>query len=480
MLTLLVSTIYLVTHPMAPSFYDDDTSYEMLAHDITIGVFYPSLGYYYDARIMQIYPMALFYKFMGINFLSSAMWDIVSWFIMVILSFYIGKELYNEYVGYLAALIMCVFPLMIYLSGTSKETIPMTLFTTIAFYSAMKGYFKDSSKWYFASGVSIIAAFLCDLLGVIIGPVILLFLLILFINSRLKTKHNGPSIKSLHILSGVAFGIMLVLLYGYILAGNPYVIFQIDITYATVPSFTNFSVITPYYAILLPPFLDNLSGVNIGYIFYLFFIAVPYLLIKKVKESYIPIFWSAFTLLYLWIGPMFITLNPFKYSIIPRGWQYLPIVAVPVALTIGIFIVKLGETFRKHKPVAWFLVGAIVIFIVYSSVSLDIASYYGYKMQMSPIYYLSQYLNLLPNTTTIYLPLQLPNIEVYMNFDNVSRFIYYNQNISSCNATMGYDYVVTTSYTGAFPVPCPYWKEINFSEGRYLPANYIKLYSNRR
>ena len=475
-LTLAYFIVFLVTHPMAPSFYDDDTAYEMLAYDAAYGQFYPTTSYYYTARIMQILPMAVFYEFMGVNFLSSAMWNIVSSLLLVILTFYIGKDLYNEYAGYLAALIMSVFPLVVYLAGTSKETIPMALFSTLALFSAMKGYDENSAKWYFVSGMSIVASFLASLLGSIISIVIFVYILILALYHKISGKGNSVSFKSLYVFGGLAFGLLLVLMYGYFTVSNPFIIFQINIEYSTVPSFTHFSVITPYYAILLPPFFDNLSGINIGYIFYIFYIAVPFLLIKRVKSSYTTIFWSVFTLLYLFIGPMFISISPLKYSVIPRGWQYLPIVAAPVAVTIAIFLVELNKIYKKHKLTVRLITAAILIFIVCSSVNLDFASYYGYRTQMLPIYYLAQYISSLPNTTTVYIPLQLPNLEVYLDFKNINRLIYYNENITNCNITKQYDYIVIADYSNNNQSLCSFWTSVNFFGNKTVTNNYVYLY----
>ncbi|MEM0094716.1 MAG: glycosyltransferase family 39 protein [Candidatus Micrarchaeaceae archaeon] len=482
-LILIYFITYLSTHPMAPSFFDDDTAYEMLAYDVVHGTFYPTTNYYYTARIMQVLPMSIFYLLFGINFLSSAMWDIIASSLIIIITFYSGRDIYNEYVGVIAALILSVFPLMVYLSGTSKETIPMALFTTLAFYGAMKGYLKNSSKWYFVSGLSIIAAFLASLLGIIIAVTILVYVIILAFYQRHK-KEKRVSLKSVHILSGAIFGIALILLYGFLASNNPFIIFQINIEYITVPSYTHFSVITPYYAILLPPFFDALSGINIGYIFYVFYIAIPYLLIKRVKKSYTAIFWALFTLLYLWVGPMKIGMAPFSYSMIPRGWQYLPIIAPPVAITIAAFLVNIYESYgKKHLVPTISIISAVIVFIVYSSLYLDITAYYGYLNQMLPIFDLANYLNTMPNTTTIYMPLQIPDIEEFMLFNNISRFIYYNLQVPNCSVTKNYDYVITMSGLPNSSMVCPSWTEVYFPENRLLPQyskNYIKLYKVNR
>ncbi len=95
---------YLVSHPMAPSFYDDDTAYETLAYWYLHRSFALSSYYPYSIRILQIIPIAVSYCLFGQNMLSNAMWDILSSLLLVLIAFYIGKLLYNKYVGYISSL----------------------------------------------------------------------------------------------------------------------------------------------------------------------------------------------------------------------------------------------------------------------------------------------------------------------------------------------------------------------------------------
>ncbi|MGC9205354.1 MAG: ArnT family glycosyltransferase [Candidatus Micrarchaeia archaeon] len=479
--TLAIFAAYLVTHPMAPSFYDDDTTYEMLAHFYLEGSFTQN-AYPYTTRLLQIIPLALSYDLLGQNLLSNAMWDIVSSLLLVLITFYIGKVLYNEYAGYLAALIVCVFPVTFYLSASGNETIPMAMFASLAILSFIEGYYKNSSKWYFISGISIVAAFLTDPLGALIGVTIFVYMLLLFLYKKFSKNTRIISFKSMHVFTGIAVAILLLLIYNYFTSGNPFITFDITLGFASGPLFIPPSVPTPYYALLLSPFLGSISGINIGYTLYILIIAVPYLIIKKVKQAYLPIFWFGFILIYLWIGPMYISIAPLGYSGIPHVWRFFTLLAAPAAIIIAIFLVKLNELYKNHKLIIRLLTGAILVFILLSSLNLDLAPYSIYYSNMLPIYKLSQYLLSLPNTTTIYLPLQEPNIEVYMNFDNASRFIYYNLNISSCNISKQYDYTVVLNES-IFPVraPCPTWSEVNLSVGETAEQrNSILLYRSKQ
>jgi len=476
-LTLAYFIAYLIMHPMAPSLYDDDTTYEMLAYNYIHGTFAQS-PYPYSTRLLQIIPIALFYKAIGVNLLSNAMWNIISSLLLVILTFFIGRELYNEYVGYLSALIMCFFPLVVMLAASSNETIPMSMFAALAVLSFIKGYSKNNSKWYFITGISIFASFLASPLGILIGIIIFFYLILITLYSKFKKSNAVVSLKGLHIISGIAFSVLILLIYNYITCGDPLVTFNITLNFASGPLFIKPAINMQYYTVLFPPFTKNLPGyINIGYVLYLFFIAAPYLVIKKVKQAFLPIFWFSFGLLYLWIGPMYISLFPFKYMTIPPVWRYLTILAAPAAVTVSIFIVRMFEIYKKHRIALGILFFLVMFFIIYSSIRINLYEYSFYVKQISPIFYLAQYLNALPNSTTIYLPLQLPNLEVYMHFDNASRFVYYNMEVTNCTYASNYNYIVTVKFPGVLESRCPSWSEVDFINNKTeISENGIYLY----
>ncbi|MEM0149068.1 MAG: glycosyltransferase family 39 protein [Candidatus Micrarchaeaceae archaeon] len=483
---LLVSlAAYLFTHLMAPSFYDDDTTYEMLAYWLYTGnsdfIFLPP----YSARLLQIIPIAIFYKLLGVNFLSNAMWNIISTVLLVIITFYIGKELYNEYAGVLSAFLLSFFPILIMLGSSGNETIPMAMFAALAVLSFIRGYSRDSSRYYFVTGISIFAAFLASPLGAVIGVIIVGYLLILYISPKQLTGIRITR-KSAHILSGVLLSVALLTIFDYIVSGNPLLIIEISIGFASGPYFIAPAAPSPYYEVLLLPslyFKPVVAAISTSLFFYISIAASAYLLFRKVRVSYLPVFWFAFGLLYLIAGPMYINLFPFRYATIPQEWRFLTLLSSPMCILPSILIVKIYSAHKKRRPAALIIGAVIVASLVFTSAKTNVFNYNSYLNGMLPQFYLASYLSSLPNSTTIYLPLYLPNIIVYMHFDNTSRFKYYSGFITNCSSSENYDYIIivnSTSSSSNNVLSCPSWQQVDFLKNETdVSKTAIYLYLNK-
>ncbi len=466
---LICLVVYLFTHLEAPSFLDDDTTYELLASMFSNGqtsFFIPP----YSARLLQIIPIAAFYKLMGVNLVSNAMWDITSTLILVLITFFIGKELYNEYAGLLAAFFLSLIPIINTLAASGNETIPMAMFASLAVLSFIKGYSRNSSLWYLAAGVSIFASFLASPLGVVIGVVIVVYMLIMKIGHGLNKTRIKITRKSLGIVWGIALSALLLALFDYLISGNPLHILSVSLGFVSAHFIAPVAP-TPYYETLLLPKLGPgaPSMINANAVFfYLSLIASAYLLLKRSKAAYLPAFWLLFGMLYLLAGPMYVGLFPPKYSVIPQEWRFLTMLAVPMALLPAIFLVKLTEEFKKHKPYILIAVAVVILLLAYVSAAANNLNYQGYLISMRPQLHLASYLNALPNSTTIYLPVQLPWIVTYMHFDNLSRFKGYSEPLQNCTSAEKYDYTITTSNlsSGSSGLACTSLHRIGFLQNK--------------
>lgn len=479
---LICLAVYLFTHLEAPSFFDDDTEYEGLAFVFSNGqtsFFTPP----FSARILQIIPIAAFYKIMGVNLVSNAMWDITSTLLLVLITFFIGKELYSEYAGLLAAFFLSFIPIINSLAATGNETIPMAMFASLAVLSFIKGYSRNSMMWYLASGVSIFASFLVSPLGVVIGVVIIAYMLIMKIGHALNKTRIEITRKGLGIVWGIIFSALLLALFDYIISGNPLRIFSASLGFVSV-HFIIPAAPTPYYeALLLPgfnPFAQHMINAN-ALFFYLSIVASAYLLLKKSKAAYLPAFWLLFGILYLLAGPMYVGIFPFKYSVIPQEWRFLTMIAVPMALLPAIFLVKLAEESKKHRLHILIAIAIAISILLYVSAASNNASYQGYLAFMRPQFYLASYLNALPNSTTIYLPIQTPAVITYMHFDNLSRFKGYSEPLQNCTYAEEYDYIIATANISgsSSSLACASLHQIDFLQNKtVVPRPELYLYRN--
>jgi len=92
-----------------PSFYGDDTAYLGEAYFVLAGIFYES-PYIFSVRLLQIYPIALFYTLFGVSMLTSSLWDIISFIGSIVIAFLIGRKLHSSTVGLIAALSLAFIP----------------------------------------------------------------------------------------------------------------------------------------------------------------------------------------------------------------------------------------------------------------------------------------------------------------------------------------------------------------------------------
>jgi len=64
-----------------------------------------------------------------------------------------------------------------------------------------------------------------------------------------------------------------------------------------------------------------------------------------------------------------------------------------------------------------------------------------------------------------------------MHFDNASRFVYYNMEVTNCTYASNYNYIVTVKFPGVLESRCPSWSEVDFINNKTeISENGIYLY----
>lgn len=505
--------IYSLVFIIGPSAYGDDPTYLSLAYGAATGNFIES-SYIFSVRLFMIFPIAIFYKLFGVNLFTDSMWDILCFVGSVVASFYIGRELYDEKVGLLAAFLLSIFPLTAILAPTVSDNIPMMFMTTMAMLSILYAQKRSSKFWYFAAGIFLIASPLVTPEGFIIIPIAILYLLVELFRKKISINRT-----SLYLIYGIfTIGVAL-MAFNYLNSGHPLITYTANSNYfsaigvmkngqyTTIGSANQNLSFYPQWMLpynILQITASNISRLNFnpisiwdqiyitnfnmaGFFFYALILAALYLILRKEKRAYFALFWFIAGFLYLEFGPMHFSLIPFEYLLTHRLPRFLTLIAVPTVIIIAMALVRWAETSKqqlhilaskgaskinlKTIPYSAIIAALVIVFITITSLQINFTQYEAMSLSRYDTFTISNYLNTLPNTTVIYYPAaytqMFSNIGVYMQFDNLSRLRGLD-NIQNCTGIPENSYVVLTKYAkiGSLnytPDPlnqCPGWQTV--------------------
>ncbi|MEM3241082.1 MAG: glycosyltransferase family 39 protein [Candidatus Micrarchaeaceae archaeon] len=495
--------VYSLVNVGGPSFYGDDTVYLDVANSVLTHLFRES-PFIFSVRLMQIYPIALFYALFGVNMISSSLWDILAFTMTVAVVFFIGKELYNNTAGLVSALLYSFFPLVVRLSATVSDDLVMAFVTALAVMAIVLGEKRDSKKWYFAGGVAALASPLVTPEGAIIIVFLALFLLVELLRKKIKLK------SVIFAVYGFLFAAALLMLANYALSGNPLITITVTNHFYstvgeknTIPSTNtnlNFYIATMFPYHILEGFVSGLRSGNIanaftflepaffvpnsrvGFYMYALVIAFAYLLVKREKRAYVPMFWFLFCFAYLEFGPMHVSLVPFQYLLSYRLGRFLTLVAPPTVLIIGIAVARSIEKGSRIKRKLGFAICAIaILFLIVTSISINLFWHGTLVSQRYDQVQIANYLNKLPSSTKIYFSGFASLVPIYMHFDNLSRFLAYDE-IENCSKIPSGVYVIipyfklfNLNYTKNPTAYCPNWKLVYAPQPEYLPKAFSSL-----
>jgi len=484
---VLYAFIYSVVNVGGPSFYGDDTVYLSLAYSVLAGTFHES-SYIFTVRLLQIFPISFFYALFGINMLSSSLYDIISFVLTVFIVFLIGRELYNNVAGITAALLLSFFPLVVRLSATISDDIPMMFITSLVMLSIIMAEKYNSKKWYFVSGLSAIASPIVTPEGFIIIPIVVVFILIELFRRKMRISR----VSMFFIYGLLAAGIALMLA-NFVLSGNPLITLTVNGHFYsavgkpnTIPS-TNtnlaFYIGTMFPYNILSTFTSNMLHNNIasafsflfpsffvpdsrvGFYMYFVVIAFVYLLVKRDRHAYVPMLWFLLGFSYLEFGPMHISLHPFEYLLSYRLGRFLTLIAPPAVLILGIAVASAVERGHKiRRSIGIVLSVAAVVFLIATSIPINANWHETLVCQRNDQIAIANYLSGLPSSTKIYFSGFASLVPIYMHFDNLSRFYAYDQ-IANCSAIPANAYVIipyfrlfNLNYTPNPQTYCPNWQ----------------------
>ena len=225
-LIIIYTIMYSFVFMVGPSHMGDDVAYSYLAYYSSKGTFVQSASNILSIRILHIIPIGFFYSLFGASIVSSAAWDGISFLLSVILVFLIGKEIYNDHVGLLAAFLLAIFPLAAVYSTTMSDNIPMMFFVCLAVFAFIKAVKKNTKMWYLFAGMALVLPPLAIPEGFVLWIIIGLYIIIELLRKKLTINRT-----TLFFVYGFVIVIAVLLLFNYINSGHPLITFTANMLY---------------------------------------------------------------------------------------------------------------------------------------------------------------------------------------------------------------------------------------------------------
>lgn len=508
MLLAIVSyiTVSSLAFATGPSYFGDDVAYAWFANALVHGGhFAQSPTDVLTIRVLQFYPIAFFYWLFGANIMSSVAWDVVSFAGTTVIIFLIGRELYSDYAGIVAALLFAFLPAVVRLAWTMSDSLPVMFLASLAMLALLYGTRGRSRLWYSVCGAALVASTLVMPMGLMALAIVLLYIIVEALRGRLK-----PYSRLLYLAYGLAIALALTFAFNYLSSSshNPFITYTETFSYfqgshtQLVPANAYLGF---YIQVMFPSGLVNalsnaarsgnasllsfwgqiysIGSNTVGFYFYFLIIAMAVLAARVERRSYFLFFWFVIGFLVMEFDPFHVSLSPFVYMLQHRLDRYITFVAPPAVLLISMAGFSLADKVskrRRHRALKRALAAGVfstaVIFLVATAVPI---SMYWNQLMYAQRYTQQEaaaYLLALPNSTRIYFTSAVSMAVIYMHFDNLSRFSVYD-GIANCSQIGGPSYIILPeynqvyglNYTPAGSGSCTYWRQVPLNQLHGVP-----------
>lgn len=304
----------------------DDYHYAQAAYNLANGSYQVSGGsLHHQARLAIVLPVAASFHLLGVNEYAAELWPLVCSLGSIIVIFYLGKLLFGQRTGLVAALLLSFFPLeVLYSTQLLPDVIqPFLLAMSVLFF--LKGQDANSSSasytWSCLSWLTIGAAFFARESGVVI---VLFHVAYILYNRTVRREYlmAAATMGALTVLAGLIYS----RLQGDPLVGLRYIaqLIQLGTAEHLYGAARNLAEQWPEYIRVL------VTGPYFVHFTILTIIAFVYLLRRREKHLYVPALWLLALLSYLEI------LSSIHYM--RRLDRYLTILTIPSLLMVARFL----------------------------------------------------------------------------------------------------------------------------------------------
>ncbi|MDE1869318.1 MAG: glycosyltransferase family 39 protein [Candidatus Micrarchaeota archaeon] len=503
-LILANALYYGLTHYEGASQYGDDVVYLYLGSSVAHGV-YTISSFIFSVRLMEAFPIGVFYTLFGVNDLSSTAWNLLSYVGIIIVTFLIGRFLYNNKAGLLSAFLVSIFPLVTKYAVNVGEDIPLAFLGGLAVLFFLHAE-RNGSRWYYLmSGVLLVAVWLTSYEGAIVIAFVFLYAIIEILRKKIQLNREP-----LFFIFGIVIAFLITFIYSQLSSNCAFCVITTNTNFysavagsaggaSTIPSANtdlsfyiqsmfqygalnafnthNLSNTISYFSNQL---FGQIQNSEYGLYFYALVPAAALLLAFRERRSYFLVFWFLFSFLFLEFGPMHVgvSLNPpsITYLLAHRLLRFMLVAAIPLCCIIGIGLAKLLE-FRNKILVSGFAVAVVLLFAMLYANNYFISNFW-YLWEHYPEQLVMQAVNFikpLPMNTTIYLEGQFNNanvgysasmINTYLGDPLANRVNYSIAANVSCSSLKSGSYIIWSG-----PPKCPNWSNaLNITVPKDIPS----------
>jgi len=192
---------------------DDDVSYLDVAHNImSLNFIDFRSSYVFAYRTMMVAPIALSFRIFGVSDVTASLFVLLTSVGSIAVAFAIGRMLFNENTGIIAALLMSFYPLEAEYSTHLVPDVPLAFFMGAGVLLFLYAEKKGGNLLYTCAGIAMGLAYLVKIMGLLL----LLFVVSYFILFSRKKMARGL----LLFLAGFAVVFLIEALYSCYFTGN--------------------------------------------------------------------------------------------------------------------------------------------------------------------------------------------------------------------------------------------------------------------
>jgi 4-amino-4-deoxy-L-arabinose transferase-like glycosyltransferase len=303
----------------------------------------------------------IFYVF-GVSLWAGRFLSFLCGLVVLILTYYFGKILGTQKVGFTAALLLATSPAFLWHSREIRPEMMLLAFTTASLYFFYLAWQYNKYIFFFLSG-------LVSSLSVEVHPNGSLFALSIFIVYFVLYRKKILSMSTLYLLFGFSIGFVIWIIFNYL----PYStssfetihkkylppIGRIDIHYLLIKGIKRF------FSLVTPDFLNlwirtqYFSDINIGFLYFALFLTFCSLAFGKQQKKIV--FLLSMIILPLWLS---------TFLIGAWNWFHFSLFLVLVSAIFSISIYDISEKLTSQKFKTIFSYGIIFIYLTIGTIDI--------------------------------------------------------------------------------------------------------------
>jgi len=388
--------------------------------------------------LMLILPSALFSYLLGVSIFSLTLWPLLCSLASIVVIYFLGKELFNEKVGLIAAFLLSFYPLNVFYSTRAQMEMPMLLFSSLSvlfFVRALKSK-KLVELYFFLSGLTFALSYYVKTRVVIL----LLFYAAYFFYLIYKRRFNW---RIFYMVGGFMILFLIVGSYFYFQSGDFFLAehvrmkanqFQIERDPGIKDFWLNpyvhiFNIQSkPFYylPLIFRQWHHRREVEYFGYFYFVLLISVLWILFRKfyhkmeLKNFGILFLWFIILFLFLEFGFLKIELDDqnshLNYYMMIKNPRYLVILTPPFLITIAYFLNDLNK--NSFKLGASIL---IISFLIITSLKCIKSNHEFFTEGTKDLIIASEFLKENPSKTVYVDYLGLGRLQI-MDYSNKGRY----------------------------------------------------------